>query len=99
MQELTSVSYATSDQHTDITHSRQERDIQEIISYLQAHNPFDLNDTTLRNIATGVTTDDKINADDAQAVGNKIMLSMEGKRVNIHSERMISWYTLNQPMQ
>ncbi len=55
--------------------------MKEIINYLQAHNPFDLNDTTLRNIATGVTTDDKINADDAQAVGNKIILSMEGKRV------------------
>ena len=79
IQDLTSVTYATSDQHKEITQSRQERDMkdsQEIISYLHVHNPFDLDDTTLRNIATGLTAGEKINADDAQAVGNKIILNV-----------------------
>ena len=70
MQKLTDVSYTTSDQHKDVTQSRQTRDMkdnQEILNYLHIRNPFYMDDATLRNITTGVTASTEVNADEANS--------------------------------
>ena len=81
MQTLTGVNYQTSEQHKDLTKSRQQRDfkdLQTVTTYLNARSPFSA-DPSLRNIASGVVADDNVNADTAREIGLKILVSMTGK--------------------
>ena len=81
MQTLTGVNYQTSEQHKDLTKSRQQRDfkdLQTVTTYLNARSPFSA-DPSLRNIASGVVADDNVNADTAREIGLKILVSMIGK--------------------
>ena len=83
MQELTDNHFMTSNQHKDMTKARTIRDEQDntkLLGFLQERNPFD-QDSSLRNIATGVTADKSVNADKAKEVGCKILGSMKGKNV------------------
>lgn len=83
MQEVTGTMYATSEQHKDATDARQRRDesdTQALLAFLQERNPFDAA-TSLRNIVTGVTAADTVNAHKATEVGSKILDSMRGKNV------------------
>ncbi|KAG1678943.1 hypothetical protein GQR58_013119 [Nymphon striatum] len=83
MQQLTGVNYNTSEQHKDVTKSRQEKDMTdtcELLEFLEPRNPFSDN-KSLRNIATGVNADDRVNADNARDVGDKILTSMVDKHV------------------
>ena len=87
MQKFCSVSYSTSDQHKEATRTRVEKDLKDtkiVLSYLLERNPFS-DDCTLRNIATGVTADDTINAEEAKAIGTSIIDSMIGKCVMEYS--------------
>ena len=89
MQELTSVTYKTSEQHIlEATRARQDKDIidlNELLYFLESKNPFNPDNTTLRSIATGVTANNTVNAHKAKNVGQKILNSMEGKKVTEHS--------------
>ena len=87
MQELTGVNMKSSDQHRDEFQSRLTRDkddLMKVIDYLDQHNPLQhvpFCPSTLHNIATGKTASSAVNADNAQAVGEAILQSMEGKMV------------------
>lgn len=83
MQEFMETSYATSKQHKEATDARQKKDELDTLSllgFLQERNPFAL-DPLLRNITTGVTADQTVNAHKAAEVGRKVLESMEGKNV------------------
>lgn len=92
MQELTGVTYATSDQHKEATAARLARDTsdtQQILKYLSQRNPFSM-DPSLRNIATGVTAHTNVNVHNAKTVGEQILVSMEGQKVKLHLQKKSS---------
>ena len=83
MQQLTSVTYSTSEQHKDLSKARQMRDMDDtnkLISILAERNPFE-DSPTLHNIVTGVATRDDVNVEQAVQVGQKILNEMEGQHV------------------
>ena len=87
MQELTSVSYQTSDQHKEIYVARQKKDMtdtNELLSFLTTRSPFH-ESPALRSIVTGVTCDASVNVECAREVGNKILKSMVGNIVQEYS--------------
>ena len=65
LQDLTAVTYNTSDKHKEATRARQERDskeTEELLKFLQSRNPF-TDDRCLRSISTGVKADNEVNVD------------------------------------
>ena len=87
MQKFSSVAYGTSDQHKEAMRARIERDLIDtklLLSFLAERNPFS-DDPALCNIATGVTAEDTINAEDAKTIGTTIVDAMVGKCVAEHS--------------
>ena len=77
---ITGIHYATSEQHKDATPSRVDRDkddTKEILRYMSERNSF-IDEPSLRNIATGVTTPQYVDVYDAKNVGHSIFKSMEG---------------------
>ena len=87
MEELTEVSYTTSNQHKDILKVRQERDMAdtfEVLEYLTPRNPFGGN-STLHSISSGITADETVNCDCAQQLGNKVLEGMVGKATAQHT--------------
>ena len=83
MQEFTVYRIETSDQHKESKEARIERDINDRKSFeefLRERDPF-TEDTSLRNIETGAVADSKVDADDAKAIGQKIIGDMEGQNV------------------
>ena len=84
MQQLTSVKYATSEQHKDLSKARQARDIADtnkLVSVLAERNPFE-ESPSLQNIVTGVATREDVNVELAEEVGQKILEDMTGNSVN-----------------
>ena len=82
MQQFTDVQFCTSDQHKDLTKTRQERDVwdtEKLIVFLSSRPPFSTA-STLHCIDTGVCAEE-VNADAAVPTGKKILASMEGKNV------------------
>ena len=66
--------------------SRQKRDTEDtlkLISFLIERNPFE--DGNLRNIATGEVADEKVNVDQAQAMGEVILEKISGQLVYSYS--------------
>lgn len=87
MQDLTSVTYATSEQHKDVSKARLERDMSdtlEVLEYLKPRSPFGEN-PTLHSIASGIKADAAVNCDRAQEVGEKIQAEMVGKTITQHT--------------
>lgn len=83
MQEFMETTYATSEQHKESTDARQKKDEVDsllILGLLQERNPF-INDPLLRNIVSGVTADQTVNAQNAAEVGRMILEDMVGKNV------------------
>ena len=83
MNELTGLKQVTSEQHADISKSRIEQDFKDIcmmVLWLKLHNPFDIGDTTLHSISSGLTASPggDINCDKAEEVGLAIQMSMDG---------------------
>ncbi|WAR04124.1 hypothetical protein MAR_019493 [Mya arenaria] len=75
-------SYQTSEQHKDTSKSRTTRDSHDMtvmLSFLRDRNPFNANDTELRNMETGVVADKTVNADRTEAVGETILKEMTEK--------------------
>ena len=77
LQDLTAVTYNTSDQHKVATRARQERDSKdtELLKFVQSRNPF-IDDRCLRTISTGVTADNEVKVDKANEIGSQILESM-----------------------
>ena len=83
MQEFTSVSFTTSEQHKDISSARQERDVQDtnkLITVISSRTPFSSN-SPLHSLDTGVCAEESVNADQALAVGEQILNTMYGCNV------------------
>ena len=81
MQDVTATQRSTSDQHIEIGEVRSAKDASDLIavtSFLTERNPFS-EDSSLRNIATGVVADSDVNVTEAKAMGIKILNSMEGQ--------------------
>jgi hypothetical protein len=84
MMNLTNVQQKSSDQHQEAAYARQKRDCldtNKLIDFLPKANPFKGKCNVLRNIVTGVAAFPKVNADVAKAIGNEILLKMDGKSV------------------
>ena len=74
MQQRTSVQYNTSEQHKDLTTTRQVNDMTdscELLEFLESRNSFSDN-CSLRSIATGINTGISGNVDTAKEVGEEI---------------------------
>ena len=85
MQDFTGVQYFTSDQHKEMGKSRQicdTNDTEKVGNYLGERNPLHNEDSSLRNIATGVTTTKEVNVCDVKQIGQRILNSMTGKSVD-----------------
>ena len=86
MQELTGISYGSSEQNKDMTASRQERDMKDTVLILNAladgKSPFTEEQATLKNIMTGVHADESVDADTACTKGEKIITATVGKSVD-----------------
>lgn len=82
LQEFTGVNYGTSDQHKEGGESRRSRDCRDLktfLSFLISRSPF-VEETSLRNIETGVSADTFVNVDNSKELGIKILKSMDGKK-------------------
>lgn len=74
----------TPDGHRDLTASRIKRDmsdIQKILEVFIERGPFSTTTDKLVSLSTGLVGDDMVNADDARAVGVRIITSMVGHSV------------------
>ena len=83
MQQLTSVTYETSEQHKDILQARQKRDAtdsEKLISFIQSRSPFDA-DPPLQNIVSGITAGPEVNVHHGTQIGEVILNDMAGKPV------------------
>ena len=82
MSSLTQHLHTTSDQHEELGSSRVKRDfddLQKIISWFEERNPFVGIGSDLQSLSSGVTADEIVNCDDAEAVGNKIHEALDDK--------------------
>ena len=84
LSKLTNTVHRTSEQHAEIGASRQKRDNQDletVIEWFQENNPFDVSHQELRSLESGVAAaeEDKIDCDDAEAVGERIQTSLDDK--------------------
>ena len=83
IQNLTSVSYTTRDQHKEASCSRKEcdlKDTREIIRFLKDRSQSE-NTESLGNIATGITAGPKVNVDRAEIIGKDIVATMVDQNV------------------
>ncbi|KAG1647735.1 hypothetical protein GQR58_030367 [Nymphon striatum] len=83
MTELTGNDHKTSQQHIELGASRIKRDnddLEKIKTWLCEHDPFDENETLLKNIATGLTAteSDRIYCDAAEKGGQEIHKKLDG---------------------
>lgn len=89
MQQLTNVTFTTSEQHKDLSAARQNRDskdVKKLIGFLKDKKPFE-DQGSLRNIVTGIVADEKVNVTQAKEIGEKILNGMIGKEVYNYSLR------------
>lgn len=85
IQDLTNLKTETSEQHKECGKSRivrDNKDINCIYNFLKERNPFiGSTPNEFRNIADGIVSTSKANADKAEEIGMKIVRSMEEKNV------------------
>ena len=75
MMEFTGVQHTPSEQHNEVSSSRQARDVKDtktVATFFLVHNPFMRDDKSLRNIANGVTASNRCNVDNAKELGYKL---------------------------
>ena len=87
MSKLTRHRFESSEQHCESGESRRKRDTKDVKmlkEQLNQFNPFDLQDSRLQNIFTGVSADnnDEVNCDQAKQVGFEIQCSLDNIVVN-----------------
>ena len=78
MQDFTQINYETSEEISTARLKRDEKDSKAVLQYLQDRNPF-TDDTSLRNISTGVDAQVSANAEHAEEIGKSILTSMENE--------------------
>ena len=86
MQQLTGVQYNTSEQHKDLTTTRQGKDMAdscELLEFLESRN-LSSDNCSLRSIATGINAVISVNVDTAKYVEEKILTSMAQQKVLQH---------------
>ena len=60
----------------------------ELIDFFQQFDPLAIDDTRLRNIVTGVIAAPNVNVDEADVVGEKILSTLYGKKIDEYSFSM-----------
>ena len=68
MQQLTSVTYQTNEQHKDVSQARQiwgTADSEKVVSFIEWRSPFGA-DPTLRNIVSSIPSIPEVNVDHAK---------------------------------
>jgi len=83
IQELTTNSYTTGEQHKELSTSRLSRDeahLEKVAAKLDSFTPF-LDDKSLRNIITWVNAIDDVNVHDLFTIENGIVRKMDGHSV------------------
>ena len=86
MVSLTGLQHKTIEQHVELGKSRIKRDatyLEKLCSWFHQHDPFDVNEHSLRCISTGLTAsdDDCINFDRAEEIEKGIQLTLDGVNV------------------
>ena len=86
MVSLAGLQHKTSEQHIELGKSRIKRDVtdlEKLYSWFLQHDPFDVNEHSLRCTSTGLTApdDDCINCDRAEEIGKGIQLTLDGVSV------------------
>ena len=84
---LTNTLHITSDQHVEIGTTRMKRDytdLMKVVEWLKraSHNPFDANRPHLQALDTGLMADETVNCDDAEAVGHRLQVKLDGVSLN-----------------
>ena len=84
---LTKLQHKSSEQHVELTSSRRQRDgkdLKQFETWIDSHNPFDVNNTSLRSLSSGLTAtvEDVITCDEAEKVG----LTIQNKLDNLSAE-------------
>ena len=80
MQQLTSVTYQTSEQHKDISHARQTwgtADSEKLMSLIEWISPFDA-DPSLRNIVSSISSRPEVNVDHVKNIRVAILHKLVG---------------------
>ncbi len=80
MQQLTSVTYRTSEHHKDVSLARQTwgtADSEKLMSFIEWRTPFDA-DPSLRNIVSNISSRPEVNVDHAKNIGVTILHTLVG---------------------
>ena len=89
MEDFNKRAFSTSVQHKEMSGARMKRDqadLAKIKEKLELCSPFST-DPTLRNIITGVVTQDGVNVDEYQKVRRHIIDKMEGQQVFTYTSK------------
>ena len=89
MQELTTRSYTTSEQHKELSASqvsRDKADLGKVAEKLACFSPFST-DESLRNIITGINANKDVNVQDLFKIGRDIVRKMDGHSVFSYSHK------------
>ena len=83
MTTTTNMKTKASEQHIELGKSRCKRDFEDLLKiheWFDQHEPFDLKESKLRSLSSGLTTieGDGINPDKAEEVGLKIQMQLDG---------------------
>ena len=84
MQQLTSVTYKTSEQHKQARKTRDTADSEKLMPFIEWRSPFD-EDPSLRNIVSGITSRPDVNVYHAKQIGVGVLNEMGGQPVLKHS--------------
>ena len=87
MDDVTGITYSTSEQLIDTSSARitcDHEDTGKVLNFITEFSPY-TSDECLRNIVTGVVADDAINVHELISVGKRIVEEMDGKDVFTYS--------------
>ena len=88
MEEATGLAYSTSEQHTDTSSTKTNRDHEDtakVPAFLKDFSPYSYTDDSLHNIVSGVEADDNVNVHEMRSLGQKIVNDMDNKDVFTYS--------------
>ena len=85
MTSLTEHQHTTSEQHEELGKNRIQRDfrdLQKISDWFEINNPFDIKRINLQSLPLGLVSDESISCDNAEEVGRKIQMKLDGISVS-----------------
>ena len=79
---LTNSKHQTSYQHVELSDSRVKRDnldLEKLMQWFTKHDPFDINEPSLKGLATGLLAldDDNVNCDECESIGAAIQRKLD----------------------